>query len=104
MPCSSFGDPLELMTVPDAGSNRTGIVSLYVKGTPMVAVVWPGGFCLLIFSTGTKRFWQPALSVLDELLVNQIWCPRTALHDILPVNTTLSKMMSHLWLFVPGLV
>src|SRR5438477_9548276 len=97
MPCRSFGDPLELMTVPVAGSNKVGIVSLYVKGTPMVAVVWPAGFCLLIFSTGIRRFRQVALSVLDEPFVNHMRFPcEFKLQDILPVNTTLSKMTSQL--------
>src|SRR5262249_42214997 len=104
MPCRSFGDPLELITVPVTGSNRTGIVSLYVKGTPMVAVVWPAGFCLLIFSTATRRFWQFSLILLDEPLVNQMWCPRTELQDMLPVCTTLSKMISHRWSVWPGVV
>src|SRR5262245_45926363 len=61
----------------------------------MVAVVWPAGFCLLIFSTGIKRFWQLGLIPLDEPLVNQMKFPCDCkLQDILPVNTTLSKMSS----------
>src|SRR5690349_225069 len=61
----------------------------------MVAVGWPAGFCLSIFSTGTKRFWQFGLIPLDEPLVNQMKFPCDCkLQDILPVNTTLSKMSS----------
>jgi len=47
------------MTVPVAGSNRTGMTSRQVNGTPMVATGGPGGFCLSIFSTGIRMFWQP---------------------------------------------
>ena len=31
------------------------------EGTPTTAVVWPAGFRLSIFSTGTKRSWQALL-------------------------------------------
>ena len=41
----------------------------------MMAVVRPAGFCLLIFSVGTKRFWQFGLSPVGEPLVNQIKFP-----------------------------
>ena len=68
------------------------------------AVVCPAGFCLLIFSTGISRFWQFGWIPVDEPLVNQILCPRTALHDIWPVCSTLSKMTSHLSFCWPGCV
>src|SRR6266446_5410306 len=58
-------------TVAVAGSNRTGIVSFQVKGTPTVTKGGPGGFAFSIFSTGISRFWQLCLSVLDEPLTNQ---------------------------------
>ena len=38
-PCRSLSDPASSITLPVAGSNSTGIASVYVKGTPMVAVV-----------------------------------------------------------------
>src|SRR5215472_2291454 len=66
----------------------------------MVAVVWkppvgPTGFHLSIFSTGIKRFWQFGLIPLVDPLVNQRKFPcEFKLQDILPVNTTLSKMTS----------
>src|SRR5215831_9167349 len=61
----------------------------------MVALVWPAGFCLSIFSTGIKRFWQFGLIPLFEPLVNQMKFPCDCkLQDILPVNTTLSKTSS----------
>src|SRR4030095_287002 len=41
---------------------------------------------------------------VEEPLVNQILGPGTALHDIWPVCTTLSKTTSHLCLFWPGCV
>src|SRR5215471_14963668 len=70
----------------------------------MVAVVWPAGFCLSIFSTGIMRFWQLCLISLDELLVNQIEWPATALQAMLPVCTTLSKITSHRLGLLPGFV
>ena len=74
MLCRSLTDPAKSMTVPVAGSNRTGIVSVQVKGTPMVTKGGPGGFDLSIFSTGIRMFWQPALRVLVEPLTNQsLW-------------------------------
>src|SRR5215472_17408648 len=61
----------------------------------MVAVVWPAGFCLSIFSTGINRFWQFGLIPLDEPLVNQMKFPcEFKLQDMLPVNTTLTKTSS----------
>jgi hypothetical protein len=62
----------------------------------------PGGFFLSIFSTGISLFWQFGLRVLVEPLTNQILWPWTASHDMLPVNTTLSKMTSQRLLFWPG--
>src|ERR1051325_2447425 len=62
----------------------------------MAAVVWPAGFCLLIFSVGIKRFWQSGLSPLTEPLVNQMKFPCALLQDILPLKTTLSKTTSQL--------
>jgi hypothetical protein len=35
--------------------DMAGRVSVYVKGTPTTAVVWPAGFFLSIVSTGMKR-------------------------------------------------
>src|SRR5437762_2891380 len=55
MLCRSFGDPWKSTTVPVAGSNRTGIVSFQVKGTPTVTKGGPGGFAFSIFSTGNSR-------------------------------------------------
>src|SRR5262245_21379091 len=94
MLCRSFTDPWELMTVPVAGSNRTGMVILQVKGTPMAAVVrFVGTFCLSIFSTGIRRLRQLGLRVVDVPLTSQILFPWAArLHDMLPVITTLSRM------------
>src|SRR5262245_9035825 len=95
MLCRSLSDPSVLMTVPVAGSNRTGILNLYVKGMPTVAVVWPAGFCLSIFSTGIRRLRQLCLRLLVEPLVNQRKFPwEFKLHDMLPVNTTSLKMTS----------
>ena len=70
----------------------------------MAAVTWPAGFCFSIFSTGISRFWQLALILLDEPLTNQILCSCVALHDMLPICTTLSKMTSHLCSVWPGWV
>src|SRR5215831_17022817 len=90
MSCRSFSEPWLLITVPLAGSNSTGITSLYVNGTPIVAVD-PDGFCLSIFSTGISRFWHFVWTVVDELFANQILLPWTMSHAMLPVCTTLSN-------------
>jgi hypothetical protein len=37
---------------------KYGAVIMYVKGTPIVAVVWAGGFCLITASTGTINSWH----------------------------------------------
>src|SRR5437867_3703558 len=63
MLCRSLTDPWLLMTMPVAGSNRTGIVMVQVKGTPMVTNGGPGGFGLSIFSTGTRWLRQSGLGV-----------------------------------------
>src|SRR5262245_51950829 len=90
--------PCVLMTVPVAGSNRTGMTSFQVKGTPIAAVVrFVGTFCLSIFSSGIRRLRQWSWTELDELLTNQILLPCDGrLQDMLPVWTTLSKMSSQL--------
>src|SRR5215831_5998022 len=90
MSCRSLSEPWLLITVPLAGSNSTGITSLYVNGTPIVAVD-PGGFCLSIFSIGISRFWHFDWTVVDELFANQILLPWTMSHAMLPVCTTLSN-------------
>src|SRR5262250_3401456 len=95
MLCRSFGDPWKSMTVPLAGSNRTGTISVQVKGTPIVATGGPGGFFLSIFSTGISWFWQLCLSVLVEQLTYQSLLLCDASHDMFPVYTTLSKMTSN---------
>src|SRR5213594_2300842 len=93
MLCRSLTDPWLLMTMPVAGSNRTGIFSVQVKGTPMVTNGGPGGFALSIFSTGIRRLRQLGLRVVDVPLTSQIVFPWTErLHDMLPVITTLAKM------------
>ena len=63
MLCRSLTEPCQSMTpltVPvfgsTFGSKSTGIVSVYVNGTPTLAVVVSGGFCLSIFSTGIRMF------------------------------------------------
>src|SRR5262249_46518816 len=92
-----------LITVPVPGSNRTGIVNVQVKGTPMVTKGGPGGFCLSIFSTGIRRLRHLSWTEVDELLTNQILLPwELRLHDMLPVWTTLSKMSSQLVGLLPN--
>src|SRR6478752_3120793 len=90
MACRSLSEPWLLITVPLAGSNSTGITSLYVNGTPIVAVD-AGGFCLSIFSIGISRFWHFCMTVVDELFANQILLPWTTSHAMFPVCTTLSN-------------
>src|SRR5262245_40707969 len=96
MLCRSLSDPWSSMIWPVAGSNRTGILSVQVKGTPTVASGGPGGCCLPIFSAGIRRSRQWSWTELDELFVSQILVPcEGRLQDMLPVCTTLSKMSSH---------
>src|SRR5215831_17688766 len=91
----SLTDPWLSMTVPEAGSNRTGMVIVQVNGTPIVTNGGPGGSALSIFSTGMSRLRHLASSVVDVPLTSQILFPWTArLHDMLPVITTLSRMSS----------
>src|SRR5262245_60091968 len=94
MLCRSLTLPWVLITVPVAGSYRTGMMSFHVNGTPIVAVIrFVGTFCLSIFSTGISRLRQWSWTEVDELLTNQILFPwELRLHDMLPVCTTLSKM------------
>ncbi len=76
MLCRSLTLPWLLITAPVAGSNRTGMTSFHVNGTPMVAVVrFVGTFCLSIFSTGISRLRQCSWTVVDALLTNQILLP-----------------------------
>src|SRR5262247_1437691 len=91
--CRSLRLPWLLITMPVAGSNRTGIVIVQVNGTPMVTNGGPGGFALSIFSTGIRRLRQLGLRVVAEPLTSQIRFPWTArLHDMLPVMKTLPRM------------
>src|SRR5262249_13965136 len=57
----------------------------------MLATGGPGGFCLSIFSTGIKRFWQLGLTVVMEPLTNQIAFPCGLSQEMLPMKSTLSK-------------
>src|SRR5215813_15498666 len=60
----------------------------------MEATGGPGVFCLSIFSTGIKRFWQLGFTVVVEPLTNQIAFPCGLSQEMLPMKSTLSKMTS----------
>src|SRR5215813_4092876 len=62
----------------------------------MEATGGPGVFCLSIFSTGIKRFWQLGFTVVVEPLTNQIAFPCGLSQEMLPMKSTLSKMTSQL--------
>ncbi len=84
------------MPLPDSGSYSCGKVSVYVKGTPIAAVVCPAGVCLSILSTAVKRFehlricWRVIEPLTNQTKSLCAWLS----HDMLPTKSTLLKMSS----------
>src|SRR5260221_5705337 len=84
------------MTLPDSGSYSCGKVSVYVKGTPIAAVVCPAGVCLSILSTAAKRFehlricWRVIEPLTNQTKALCAWLS----HDMLPKKATVLKIGS----------